>query len=58
MNKAVFTVIGYDRYYPSPDNVLKVFISHERAVEYLEEAETGKYSKRDYYDIVEYVVED
>jgi hypothetical protein len=51
----VYAVIGYDRYYPCPDNVEKVFASYERATEYLEALQ--KTGRRDYYDVVEYMVE-
>lgn len=48
----VHAVIGYDRYYPY---VEKVFASYEKATEYLEALQ--KTGRRDYYDVVEYTVE-
>ena len=51
----VYAVAAWDNYYPSPDNVLKVFSSKEKAYEYYQEV-VGTLSM-DRYDILEYEVE-
>lgn len=52
----VYAVLGYDQYYPQPDNVLGVFRSETSANDFCEKKATE--GKRDFYDVVEYEVEE
>jgi len=52
----VYAVIGYDNYYPEPDNIVGIYLSEQRAEETLEEC--LREGRRDNYEIVYYIVED
>lgn len=59
MNK-VYAVVCYDRYYPIPNNVRKVFSNDRDAYQYLEELRQehrAKGSMYDYYEVFDYKVE-
>lgn len=49
----VYAVIGYEHYYPNPDNVLRMFLSKEKAEVFLNEVCDGPH---DVYKIIEYRV--
>lgn len=52
----VYAVIGYDNYYPCPDNVIgPLYTNYNQAEEALEQAKEN--GRRDFYDIIEYEVE-
>ena len=52
----VYAVIGWDYYYPSPDNVMKMFKSWDKACSFLEEVSKEGFYKN--YEIVTYEVEE
>lgn len=52
----VYAVITYDGYYPSPDNVVKVFRSKEKADEFSQKYALD--SSFDFTEVVEYDVEE
>lgn len=52
----VYAVIAFDRFYPCPDNVVKVFTNREAASAFLKDV--SQMVDRDYYELVEYKVED
>jgi hypothetical protein len=56
----VYAVIWWDDYYPSPDNVLKMFKSWDKACSFLEEVSSVIYKEVRYknYEIVTYEVEE
>lgn len=54
----VYAVAWWKDYYPSPDNVLRVFMSEQKALEFLAELESKKSSRYSNFDIFEYEVED
>lgn len=54
----VYAVACWKDYYPSPDNVLRVFMSEQKALEFLIEQESEKSSRYFNFDIFEYEVEE
>lgn len=54
----VYAVACWESYYPSPDNVLKVFMSEQKALEFQMAQESKKSSRYLNFDIFEYTVEE
>jgi hypothetical protein len=52
----VYAVVACDKYYPCADNVVKMFSNYQAASSFLEEV--PNMVDRDYYDIIEYEVEE
>lgn len=36
MNQTIYAGIGYNQFYPNPDNIIKAFYSEDKANEFLE----------------------
>lgn len=54
----VYSVIGYDNYYPSPDNIERCFYKLEQAEEFLKVVLNDKESYyKQYYEIIPIKVE-
>ena len=54
----VYAVACWESYYPSPDNVLKVFVSEQKALEFKMEQESKKSGRYANFDIFEYEAEE
>ena len=52
----VYAVLGYNQFYPQPDNVIGVYLSGSAANEFCEKEAAESYY--DFYDVVEYEVEE
>lgn len=53
----VYAAACWNRYYPKPDNVGRVFKDYNSAIDYLYKIKETYGNKYDYYEIFEYEVE-
>lgn len=58
MNQTIYAVIGYNQFYPNPDNIIKAFYSENKAHEFLEVVKETVGYNSDFYEVIEIEIED